>query len=97
MKTLRLFPLLLVFAVLPLDLRSVRAQQPDDDPNWRERQLEKLQKEFQELEKRAETLRKQFEALERELEISMNKLPMTRRSRWLDRWDYRPMFPQLQI
>jgi septal ring factor EnvC (AmiA/AmiB activator) len=94
MKTLHTLILILAFAALTGDAGRVRAQQPGDDPNWRERQNEKLQKQYQELKKELETLRKKHADAEAELEGLRNKLQIMPRSRWLDRWDSGPMFPQ---
>jgi uncharacterized protein with von Willebrand factor type A (vWA) domain len=106
MKTARLFILLLAFAGLLSDVSWVRAQQADDDPNWREREIERLLEESQKLHERLEALNKEFEALKGQLERRRNKsfgqllnqaLQNTRRSIWLNREDYGPRLPKHRI
>jgi uncharacterized protein with von Willebrand factor type A (vWA) domain len=106
MKTLHTLILILAFEALTCHVSSVRAQQVEDDPNWRERRLERMKKEVLELEKKLEVLNKEFEELREKLEMQRNEslgswgpllnqgLQNKPRSRWLDRWDYGPMFPQ---
>jgi hypothetical protein len=90
MKTFPFFSIL-VLAVLLLGAKGVRAQQAGDDPNWRERGVERLQALQAEIHK----LRKELNALQKEQEERLTALEAwMARPTWLDRWDYRPMYPK---
>ena len=77
--------LFFAFLLLLCSRASIRAQQDNDDPNWRERKVEKFKKEMEEL-------RKQLEEDERKLEKIRADFPNPRflNSRFLDIYDYGP-------
>jgi hypothetical protein len=65
---------------------SVQAQQENDDPNWRERRLEKRKKETEELRKELEESKRKLEELE--------KFQLRSKSQFLEIYDYRPSLMQ---
>src|SRR5437588_9971910 len=79
--------LFFAFSLLFCSGSSIRAQEEKDDPNWRERKLERLKKEMEEL-------RKQLEEAEKELEKISAEFPNPHaiwNSRFLDIYDYGPI------
>ncbi|HEV2949387.1 MAG TPA: hypothetical protein VGX70_18575 [Gemmataceae bacterium] len=90
------FALTFTFAVFP----SVsRAQQEHDDPNWRERDLErrleetkKLQKELDRLKQAVEDDKKKLEEARKRLHKRVMELEMKQRNRFLDIYDYGPTY-----
>ena len=89
------FALTFTFAVFP----SVgRAQQENDDPNWRERELERRLKETEKLQKQLDRLNEELEENRREaeknnrlLEKALGRSRSSLNSRFLNIYDYGPI------
>jgi hypothetical protein len=97
--------LTLSFSLSLFSAITIRAQQEDDDPNWRERTLEKFERTLEQLKKaqmEIEKLKKENEEnrresqrmrmeLERAILRSSNRPGSVPKSRFLDIYDYRPI------
>ena len=75
------------------------AQQENDDPNWRERDLERrleetkrLQKELERLEEQIAETRRETEKRKLELLRSLNRPNSPQKSRFLDIYEYGPIY-----
>jgi hypothetical protein len=76
-----------------------RAQQENDDPNWRERDLErrlaetkKLQKELDRLKQQLEEDKKRWDKQRESLFERLNRPGFLQKSRFLDIYDYGPIY-----
>lgn len=74
---------------------SIQAQQENDDPNWRERRMEKIQKEIDKLREQHEENKRFLEKMRSEMEEYQRRFlngprPNTN-SRFLDIYDYGPI------
>jgi hypothetical protein len=89
------FALIFTFTVFP----SVsRAQQENDDPNWRERELQRRLEETKKLQKEVERLNQRLDEAtkkSREMEMKLERLDRPSffpKSRFLDIYDYGPTY-----
>src|SRR5438552_4102826 len=104
-KSCGIMLLTLALSLSTFSARAVRAQQEDDDPNWRERTLEqfertleqfkKAQMEIEKLQKENEENRRESQPMRIEIERailrSTNRPGSIPKPRFLDIYDYGPL------